>query len=68
MLSVYMPSKNLTSEGSAWCMQTKAMGSIAGDGRQRDPWYQAMYDVIAVFKDFRLGSKSVGVREGLWLL
>jgi hypothetical protein len=64
VLSVYMPSKNLTSEGSAWCMQTKAMGSIAGDERQRDSWYQAVYDVIAVVKDFRLGSKSAGVREG----
>ena len=64
MLSVYMPSKSLTSEGSAWCMQTKAMESITDGERQQDPWYQAVYDVIAVVKDFRLGSKSAGVREG----
>ena len=63
VLSVYMLSKILTSEGSAWCRQAKAMESVADDERQQDPWYQAVYDVIAVVKNFRLGSKSAGVRE-----
>ena len=64
VLSVYMPFKSLTSEGSAWCRQAKAMESMSDDERQQDPWYQAVYDVIAVVKNFRLGSKTAGVREG----
>ena len=48
VLSVYMLSNGRTSEGSAWCMQAKAMESMTGVERQRDPWYQAVYDVIAV--------------------
>ena len=64
MLSVYMLSKSLTSDGSTWCMQAKATESMTGNERQRDPWYQTVYDVIAVVKDFRLGNKSDGVREG----
>ena len=37
VLSVNMPPKGLTSEGSAWCMQAKVMESMTGDERQRDP-------------------------------
>jgi hypothetical protein len=40
------------------------MESIPDEERQQDPWYQAVYDVIAVVKGFRLGSKSASVREG----
>ena len=32
-LSAYMPSMRLTSEGSAWCRQAKAMESMADDER-----------------------------------